>query len=122
LLDTHALLWWLDGGRRLSKESRSIIQDPDNEVYVSAASAWEIVLKKSIGKLVAPENLRPELDRHRFERLSIRFQHVAELQTLPPIHRDPFDRMLVAQSRIESLMIVTRDPNIPKYAVRTIRA
>ena len=122
LLDTHALLWWLDGGTKLSRPAFRSIQDPENQVYVSVASAWEIVLKKTAGKLQAPDDLDAELLRHRFEKLPVDFQHVSELQRLPPIHRDPFDRMIVAQSRVEGLRIVTRDDNMAAYAVKIIRA
>ena len=122
LLDTHTLLWWLDGGRKLSAHARTLIADPENEVYVSAVTAWEIVVKKAIGKLVAPDNLEEEVIRHQFDRLSISFAHVSELQKLPTIHRDPFDRMLIAQARAEVLTIVTKDPNFPKYDVETVEA
>lgn len=122
LLDTHTLLWWLDGGRKLSREALSVIRDPDHEVFVSAATAWEIALKKSIGKLVAPGNLEDEIQRHRFERLAITFQHVEELDRLPPIHRDPFDRMLVAQCKSDSLALVSRDPHMKAYGIVVVKA
>ena len=122
LLDTHTLLWWLNGGRNLSRKSLELIRDPENDVFVSSASAWEIALKKAIGKLVAPDNLEEEILRHQFERLPILFSHVSELLALPPIHRDPFDRMLVAQSKAEDLTLVTRDENIRKYGIDTIPA
>jgi PIN domain nuclease of toxin-antitoxin system len=122
LLDTHTLLWWLDGGEKLSARARELISDSENIVYVSVVSAWEIVVKKVIGKLDAPKNLEEEVVRHEFEKLAITFPHVTELQELPPIHRDPFDRMLVAQARVEACAIITKDPIIPKYDIGTIEA
>jgi PIN domain nuclease of toxin-antitoxin system len=112
----------LDGGRKLSRKARAAIENPDNDIFVSAASAWEIALKKSIGKLSVPDNLEEELDSHQFEKLFIHFSHVTELQKLPPVHRDPFDRMLIAQSRVENLVIVTRDPGFLNYPIQVLEA
>jgi len=122
LLDTHALLWWLDGGRRLSRSAQESIRNPENEIFVSSATAWEIVVKKAIGKLIAPDNLEEEVIRHRFERLPVLFSHVMELQNLPNLHNDPFDRMLVAQTRVEGFKLMTRDANIKKYRINFIEA
>ena len=122
LLDTHTLLWWLDGGKALTSEARSAIANPENEIFVSVASAWEIVLKKSIGKLRAPENLEEELQVHEFTKLPILFSHISELEKLPWIHKDPFDRILLAQSVVESLSIVTRDPHILSYPFAFLKA
>lgn len=122
LLDTHALLWWLDGGKRLSRAARSAVEAGENEVFVSAATGWEIALKKSIGKLAAPDDLEAELIRQQFERLPITFRHVSELEALPLIHKDPFDRMLVAQCKSEGLVLVSRDPQMKAYGIMILEA
>ena len=122
LLDTHALLWWLAGGAELSAEARAAIAEPGNQVLVSAASVWEIGIKQARGKLRAPEGLLEQIERHRFRLLPIEGAHALGAAALPPLHPDPFDRMLVAQAQAEGLCIVTRDPAIPAYAVPIIAA
>jgi PIN domain nuclease of toxin-antitoxin system len=122
LLDTHVLLWWLDDPRRLSTEAAAAIRDPANEVFVSAASAWEIAIKKALGKLDAPNNLMEALNACRFSPLSIAIKHALAIQDLPPRHHDPFDRMLLAQATAEGMTLVTRDAEMLKYAVPGIVA
>ncbi len=122
LLDTHALLWWLNGGKQLSKEARHAISSESSLVWVSIVSAWEIALKRSIGKLKSPGNLAQELQRHSFELLQIELADTEALGSLEFHHRDPFDRMLVVQAQRENLTIVTRDPNIPHYGVKCLNA
>jgi len=122
LLDTHVLLWWLDDPARLSEAARAAIRDGANVVYVSAATAWEIVIKKTLGKLDAPDNLDEVLRDCRFTPLPIRVAHALAVQSLPMHHRDPFDRMLVAQARTEGMTVVTRDPRVLEYTVPTIVA
>ena len=89
---------------------------------MSAASAWEISIKKSLGKLEAPDDLVDQLDRHRFQALAVSIGHAHEAGALPRLHDDPFDRMLIAQARLEGLTIVTRDPRFQRYAVATLPA
>jgi PIN domain nuclease of toxin-antitoxin system len=122
LLDTHTLLWWFDNNPILSESARKAIGQMQSIVWVSAASAWEIAIKKAIGKLRAPGNLAREMARHRFWPLAITIEHAMAVENLLPHHSDPFDRLLVAQATIEGLTIVTRDPNIPKYGVPCIPA
>jgi PIN domain nuclease of toxin-antitoxin system len=122
LLDTHTLLWWLDNTPSLSEAARAVISQAESIVWVSAASAWEIAIKRAIGKLRVPGNLEHELARHRFLPLGITIGHALAVEDLPSYHSDPFDRMLVAQAKIEGLTIVTRDPTIPRYGVPCIRA
>ena len=122
LLDTHALLWWLSDDARLGARARSLIADPHNEIYVSAASAWEISIKKSLGKLDAPDDLDAIVEEEGFGKLPISFFHGERAGALPPLHRDPFDRMLVAQAQAEGLDIVTGDDMLENYGVRTIDA
>jgi PIN domain nuclease of toxin-antitoxin system len=121
LLDTHALLWWLaDEG--LSAQARDAIADPANLVAVSAASAWEISIKKALGKLAAPDDLAPQVQAGGFVALPISIAHAVAAGTLDRHHEDPFDRMLIAQAFAEGLTIVTRDKRFQDYGVALIPA
>jgi PIN domain nuclease of toxin-antitoxin system len=122
LLDTHALLWWLDDHPTLSKKARAAIADGGNPVFVSAVTIWEIRIKQGLGKLTLPAEFRKVLDAQAFESLPITADHAHRLAELPDHHRDPFDRMLVAQAMTEKLVLVTRDPDIVRYRVRTLPA
>ncbi len=122
LLDTHVLLWWLDDPRQLSKAARKAIQDGTNPVYISAAVAWEIAIKKALGKLDAPDDLEDVVEANRFLSLPITIPHALAVRSLPDHHRDPFDRMLIAQALHEGFRLVTRDSEIAKYPVPQIVA
>ena len=122
LLDTHTLLWWLAADPTLSDEARSAIGSDDSVVLVSAASVWEIAIKKGIGKLDAPDDLEAQLERHQFDLLPITAKHALLAGGLAHHHEDPFDRMLIAQAQIEGLRIVTRDPRIGQYGVPILTA
>jgi len=121
LLDTHVLLWWLFDDLGLSASARALIADPGNAVLVSSASAWEIATKHRLGKLPeakeAVENLPRLLREARIESMPITVEHALAAGALPGPHRDPFDRMLIAQSRIENLPVVTADPVFAQYSV-----
>ena len=119
LLDTHVFLWWLAGDSRLPPAVTETIKDTQNEIYISAASGWEISIKKAIGKLNAPDKLNDIIEDEGFLHLPITFNHGEKAGSLPLIHKDPFDRMLVAQANIEGLKIVTGDIHIQQYAVKT---
>ena len=120
LLDTHVLIWW-DAGRRLSAAARTAIRDAD-AVYVSAASAWEIAIKASLGKVVSSRSVAQATAECGFVELPVTFAHAEQLAALPALHRDPFDRLLVAQALAEDLTVVTRDPAIARYHVTVITA
>jgi PIN domain nuclease of toxin-antitoxin system len=124
LLDAHALLWWGADDQRLSASARTVLADGANELYVSVASIWEIAIKSSKGDLSLPGEVGAFIDdrlrRNRWLPLPIDQRHVIRAAALPRIHRDPFDRMLVAQSQIEEMPIVTIDPAITRYDVETI--
>ena len=121
LLDTHALLWWLaDEG--LTTEARDAIANPANLVAVSAASAWEISIKKALGKLAAPDDLEQQVQTGGFLPLPISIAHGVAAGQLPYHHEDPFDRMLIAQAHIEGLTIVTRDKRFDVYGVALLPA
>ena len=119
LLDTHALLWWLADSPALPDSARERIANPDQDVYVSAVSAWEIAIKRELGKLRAPLELAGVIQEEGFSELPIRLQHGEQAGRLPPIHRDPFDRMLVAQAAMHDMTILTRDESIARYGVKT---
>ena len=124
LLDTHVLLWWIDDDPRLSSRSRALISAADNTVAVSVATVWEIAIKAGLGQLEAPPDLRgylqAQLARNRFELLPVLFEHAVAVRDLPPHHRDPFNRLLVAQSRVEGLALITRDARLGAYAVEVL--
>jgi PIN domain nuclease of toxin-antitoxin system len=121
LLDTHALLWWLaDEG--LSSQARDAIADPANLVVVSAASAWEISIKKALGKLAAPDDLEQQVHTGGFVPLQISIAHGTSAGQLAGHHDDPFDRMLIAQAIAEGLTIITRDKRFEDYGVAVLSA
>lgn len=121
LLDTQVLLWALGDDPKLGLAAHSTIADTDNEVFVSPVAVWEIIIKQALGKLVAPNNLGAEIAIAGFSELPITFGHVERVRTLPRIHKDPFDRLLIAQAQVENLSLVTRDGEIPKYNVVTMK-
>ena len=122
LIDTHVLLWWLDDNPVLSDKARLPISDGGNLIFVSAAVIWEIRIKQSLGKLDIPPNFRQVLEQQPFEFLAIAIEHAYAVGELPTIHRDPFDRMLIAQAKTEGFTILTRDPLFREYKVPLIQA
>jgi len=119
LLDTHALLWWLSDDPRLGAKSRKMISHGRNQVFVSAATTWEISIKTAIGKLKVPEDMDTIVEDEGFDKLPISLYHGQLAGSLPPLHHDPFDRMLIAQAQAEGLILITADDNIRQFAVRT---
>ena len=124
LLDTHTFLWGIAEPTRLSPKARKIMEDGDNEILVSAASAWEIAIKTQLGKLrlpVSPELfISEQLLKHSFNSLPVSFSHALHVYVLPLLHRDPFDRLLISQSVLEQLPILTADKTISQYDIKTI--
>jgi PIN domain nuclease of toxin-antitoxin system len=123
LLDTQALLWWFEGGERLSRTARQAIAASDSEVFVPVVAAWELAIKTAIGKLDAQALLDGAEQRFRsngFEVVSVTLDHALRVASLPTHHKDPFDRMLVAQAQAESLTIVSSDPIFEHYGVRRL--
>jgi len=124
LLDTHAFLWWIMDDPQLSTRARQAVAVPENEVFVSAASAWEIAIKASLGRLEVPDDLdgfvAREMRRSRFRPLAIDVRHALGVAALPPLHRDPFDRLLVAQALREDLTLVSADPLVARYSVSVL--
>jgi len=125
LLDTQVLLWWLSGNPRLGPRSKEFISEPGNAAWVSAASVLEIAIKVSAGKLRMDEpvdDLLPALERHRFRELPVSAVHALAVGSLPWHHKDPFDRLLIAQARLEGLTIITSDTALAAYDVAVVRA
>lgn len=124
LLDTHTFLWFITGNRKLSKHARFLIDDLNNQVLVSIASLWEIAIKSSIGKLklLRPfDELIPEqLALNNIDILPIEFDHLTALTTLPLHHRDPFDRIIIAQAMTDGLFIISKDQAFDNYGVQLI--
>ncbi len=120
LLDTHVVLWW-DSGARLSREALTAIREAD-EVYVSAASVWELEIKRALGKVHSARSLSRAAAESGFLELPVSFRHAEALREMPLHHRDPFDRLLVAQAKSEQMHLVTRDPQLSTYAVTIIKA
>ena len=123
LLDTHLLLWWLANSPALPAEGRKLISDPENTVFVSTVSLWEIWLKKSLGKLRLPADFEKKLEGEAFESLPLAAEETPQVALLPWHHRDPFDRMLVAQAQVENLTLLTTDAVVAAYgdSVRLVR-
>lgn len=118
LLDTHLLLWAVDRHERLPTQARSLIIDPDNELSFSTASIWEVAIKYGRGRAdfrVDPSVLRRGLLDNLYQELSVTGEHAIAVAGLPPLHRDPFDRMLVAQSVVEGITLLTADPRVAQY-------
>lgn len=118
LLDTHLLLWAASDPARLSPVARALIEEPENELFFSAASLWEIAIKRGLGRadfLVDPRVLRRGLLDNGYSELPVGSEHAVAIESLPPIHKDPFDRLLVAQATIEGITLLTADSLVAQY-------
>jgi len=124
LLDTHAFLWWYDGNRRMSMPARRAVDDESNEVLVSAATAWEITTKHRLGKLPGADPIASDIPgaiaAQGFQELPITVQEAARAGALPGPHRDPFDRMLIAQALSLDLVVISNDAAFDRYPVRRL--
>jgi PIN domain nuclease of toxin-antitoxin system len=124
LLDTHIFLWFISGDIQLSTDVRDAIREPNNEVYLSAISVWEAIVKYQLGKLPLPENpemyLPKQRDLHQIASLDLDESSVAQLAKLPPLHRDPFDRILICQALQNGLAIATVDAAVRAYSVSVL--
>ena len=115
LLDTHVFIWCVSAPKRLSDKTRKMIENPSNEVHVSAVSALEIAIKVSLGKLRIPGSIEEQIKEKNFNSLSVSVKHALKVADLPIIHKDPFDRLLIAQAMEENFTLVTSDEEIEKY-------
>lgn len=124
LLDTHAFLWWISGDDRLSDRASQTIADGRNEIFVSAASIWEIAIKARLGRLSIPGDpgqfIGGQVVENAFRGLPIVAGHALRIWELPDHHRDPFDRMLVAQAQVEGLALISRDPEVARYDIEVV--
>lgn len=124
LLDTHAFLWWVIDDAQLSTTAKAMIAEPTNTIYLSVVSAWEIIIKERTGKLSLPESpetyILSRLTANRFATLPVEMPHVLQIASLPDHHRDPFDRLLIAQSQVENIPLLTTDQLISQYSVNVI--
>lgn len=122
LVDTHVLLWWLSDNKSLGQVARQLMANPRNEIFVSAATSWEISIKKKKGLLVVPDDIDGVVEDEGFSKLPITLFHGEQAGALEEIHKDPFDRMLIAQAQSDGLELLTVDEIIPKYSIRVIDA
>ncbi|AFZ37509.1 PilT protein domain protein [Stanieria cyanosphaera PCC 7437] len=122
LLDTHTLIWWLTNHPTLSQAAKKAISNQDNLVFISAASAWEIAIKKSLGKLTAPDDLEVQIESNNFQPLPITITHGLAIEELPNHHNDPFDRIIIVQAICESMTVVTRDKKFNLYNISIIKS
>ncbi len=120
LLDTHVLLWCLDDSPNLKPKIKKLIQDPHHIIYVSSVSIWEIMVKKMLGKLNVPDNLKEVIEQTGFKPLAMTFEDALTLESLPNLHADPFDRLLIAQAKRLHLTFITHDNQCKKYAVQIL--
>ncbi len=124
LLDTHTFLWWNMDDAQLSSIAKNLIADGNNEIFLSAASAWEIAIKTARGRLDLPEDptryISNRLSLHGFQALPVQIHHAVQVYKLPLHHADPFDRLLIAQSQIESMPLISVDSEIRKYEVEVV--
>lgn len=124
LLDTHTFLWWNMDDAQLSQLAKEIITDGDNEIFLSAATAWEIAIKTARGRLALPEDptryVSNRMNLHGFQALPVQIHHAVQVYKLPMHHADPFDRLLIAQSQIESMPLISVDGDIRKYEVEVV--
>lgn len=122
LLDTHVLVWWMFDAPELPAKARAAIADPENVIFVSAASIWELQIKSALGKINLPANFDEILTTEAFENLAVTWAHAHAIRALPPHHKDPFDRMLIAQARCEKLVLLTHDKIVKQYDVEYLLA
>ncbi|MCO6450856.1 MAG: type II toxin-antitoxin system VapC family toxin [Caldilineales bacterium] len=124
LLDTHVFLWWIEDNPKLPESIREIMIVPDNDLYLSAVSGWEIAIKVGIGKLELPTDplsfVSEHLPKNAIRSLAVEMSHALHVSHLPPLHRDPFDRMLIVQSQLLKMPILTVDPLIAQYDIEVI--
>ena len=120
LLDTHIALWWLEDNPSLLEARREIISNADNLCFISSATIWEISIKSALGKIDITDTYIDELRGEGFLELVINWSHARKVKELPPIHADPFDRLLIAQAQIEEMILLSADENIKRYDVSVI--
>jgi PIN domain nuclease of toxin-antitoxin system len=121
LLDTHVVIWWYEDPLKLKEEARKLIEDKENTLFLSPVVFWEISIKQALNKLKVPDGLLEKAALDLIE-LPIMIRHTRELKKLPPIHNDPFDRLLIIQAKADDLYLMTRNKQIAKYDLKIIKA
>ena len=122
LIDTHIFIWSMEKNQRLPEKIFSLLKNSQNSIFISVASIWEIIIKTGKKKLKTPQNIEKVINMAKFNVLPINLNHVLAVKTLPNIHSDPFDRILIAQSLVENLTLISSDPKMSKYKIRLIEA
>lgn len=121
LLDTHIVLWWLTDPKKIASKARLIIEDKKQEIFVSSVSFWEIALKQELGRIIVPMDPIDVLIREGFQLLALSAKDTLSVKDLPMIHTDPFDRVLIMQSKLNDMILITRDKKIIEYPVATLK-
>lgn len=122
LLDTQIFIWWMEDQKRLKENIKSVLTDSTNTIFLSVTSVWEMVIKLKIGKLKLPKNWKQTIRNGRFEILPVNLEHTLALEELPLHHKDPFDRMLIAQANVEGCTFITVDQKIQKYKIPVVNS
>jgi PIN domain nuclease of toxin-antitoxin system len=123
LLDSHVILWWLSGSGRLHASALAVLEAPESDLFVSAASWWELGIKKALGRIEFDASaVTAKLDEAHVRRIPVTFEHAEAAAALPPYHSDPFDRMLIAQASLEQLVLATRNEAFSSYAISLLKA
>jgi len=120
LIDTHILIWWAENNKKLKKQYKKIIANGDNIIFVSVASVWEIIIKTKLKKIKLKVPVNKIIEKYNFHILDIKIDHILELNKLEDYHKDPFDRLLVTQSKVEDLILLTDDKLINQYFKKAV--
>jgi len=120
LIDTHILIWWAENNKKLKKQYKKIIANGDNIIFVSVASVWEIIIKTKLKKIKFNVPVNKIIEKYNFHILDIKIDHILELNKLEDYHKDPFDRLLVTQSKVEDLILLTDDKLINQYFKKAV--
>jgi PIN domain nuclease of toxin-antitoxin system len=124
LLDTHTFLWWANNDPSLSLAAQIVLADRNNEIFLSAATTWEMAIKAALGKLTLAQPVgsfvSAQIAQYQFQPLTITLDHTYQAENLPLHHKDPFDRLLIIQAMLDNLVILTRDPQFPQYGIPTL--
>lgn len=122
LIDTHIFIWSMEKNKILSQKIFSILKNPQNSIYISVASIWEIIIKTGKKKLKSPDDFEKVINSVGFNIIPIKLDHVLAIKSLPHFHTDPFDRLLIAQAQVENLTLISSDPKIAKYKINLLQA
>lgn len=122
LIDTHIFIWWMEGSNRLSRNIFNLLNNPQNKVFLSVASVWEVIIKKAKKKLKTPKDVEGGIKASGFIPISVEILHVLGIEKLPMYHDDPFDRIIISQAKVERLTLITADKKIWKYNLPLLKA